>query len=164
MGKQIGPAQIEIQPETAWSSGWYKRHFWKNAPFWAPAVGIQILNAFLGGSLIQDLGTAHSMVDGDYRLHTVCTKAGSQLAALYGERAVVNSGHHQAIRRVAPGFTATQWTCDGVIEAIEHTFLPVLGVQWHPERMCEAHQSEITADGSLLFDRFIACCRRRGRY
>ena len=36
--------------------------------------GIQILNAFLGSSLIQDLGTAHSMVDGDYRLHTVCTK------------------------------------------------------------------------------------------
>ena len=30
---------VEIQPETAWSSGWYKRHFWKNAPFWASAGG-----------------------------------------------------------------------------------------------------------------------------
>ena len=36
----------------------------------------------------------------------------------------------------SPGFEATAWAEDGIIEAIEstnHSF--VLGVQWHPEQM-----------------------------
>lgn len=133
-------------------------------PVFGICRGIQILNVFLGGSLIQDLGVVHSMTEGDYRLHPTCTKADSQLADLYGKQIIVNSGHHQAIRRVASHCTVTQWACDGVIEAIEHQFLPILAVQWHPERMCGAMRAEGTADGMRLFDAFIACCRRYGRY
>ena len=48
----------------------------------------------------------------------------------------MNTFHHQAVRRVAPGFVASAAAADGIIEAIEKEgdgF--VLGVQWHPERM-----------------------------
>jgi putative glutamine amidotransferase len=44
----------------------------------------------------------------------------------------VNSIHHQAVRD--PGtLTATAWSDDDVIEAVEGE--GVLGVQWHPERL-----------------------------
>ena len=135
-----------------------------NRPILGICRGIQVLTVFLGGDLIQDLGVVHSMVDGDYRLHTTCAKAGSKIAALYGEKVIVNSGHHQAIRRLAPHCTATQWANDGVIEAIEHQFLPILGVQWHPERMCGAVQPEGVANGMQLFQDFITCCSGKNRY
>lgn len=50
----------------------------------------------------------------------------------------VNSFHHQAVRRVAPGFKVAARATDGIIEAIEYSGPAfVLGVQWHPETMWE---------------------------
>ena len=129
-------------------------------PVFGICRGIQVLNAFLGGTLIQDLGVSHSMTEGEYCLHATCTKVGSRIADWYGRQVTVNSGHHQAIRQVAPHCTVTQWACDGVIEAIEHDFLPILAVQWHPERMCGAMHTAGTADGMLFFEAFIASCRK----
>ena len=77
--------------------------------------GIQILTGMLGGTLIQDLGVVHSMTEESYRLHAAYAKAGSRIETLYGKSIVINSGHHQAVKRLAPGFIATQWSCDGVI-------------------------------------------------
>lgn len=122
--------------------------------------GIQVLNGVLGGDLIQDLGVAHSMVEGVYRLHAAYSKGGSKIEQLYGKKGWVNSGHHQAVKNLAPDFTATQWAHDGVVEAMEHKALPILGVQWHPERMC--NNSEIQGvDGMLLFCDFIESCKNR---
>lgn len=120
--------------------------------------GIQVLNGVLGGDLIQDLGMAHSMVEGTYRLHAAHSKVGSKIEQLYGKEGWINSGHHQAVKNLAPGFTATQWAYDGVVEAMEHESLPILGVQWHPERMC--NDSKIQGvDGTVLFSDFIESCK-----
>jgi putative glutamine amidotransferase len=43
----------------------------------------------------------------------------------------VSSSHRQAVASVAPGFVATAWAQDGVVEAIERGSL--VGVEWHPE-------------------------------
>ena len=48
---------------------------------------------------------------------------------------MVNSTHHQAVHQVAPDFRVSAQSADGVIEAIESTTLPILGVQFHPERL-----------------------------
>lgn len=47
----------------------------------------------------------------------------------------VNSMHHQAVRRVAPGAAASGYAPEGLVEAIELPAYPTffLGVQWHPE-------------------------------
>jgi putative glutamine amidotransferase len=46
----------------------------------------------------------------------------------------VNSFHHQAVKDLAPGFKATAWSLDGVVEAMEKTGADnVFGVQFHPE-------------------------------
>lgn len=101
--------------------------------------GLQIINVGFGGSLIQDLPTAsiHRYEDGD-KYHSTVTLKDSILHKLYGESPVVNSAHHQAIKELGSGLSAIQWCPDdNCIEAIVHTRLPILGVQWHPERIDE---------------------------
>lgn len=101
--------------------------------------GLQIINVGFGGSLIQDLPTAsiHRYEDGD-KYHSTVTLKDSILHKLYGESPVVNSAHHQAIKELGSGLSAIQWCLDdNCIEAIVHTRLPILGVQWHPERIDE---------------------------
>ena len=51
-------------------------------------------------------------------------------------------------------------SADGVIEAIEHTSLPIFGVQWHPERMCFGKARTDTVDGAKIFEQFIDLCGR----
>jgi putative glutamine amidotransferase len=53
---------------------------------------------------------------------------------LEGDVLLVNSRHHQAVKKAAAGFVVSATAPDGVIEAIERPDLPyVIGVQWHPE-------------------------------
>ena len=110
--------------------------------------GCQLLNVAFGGTLHQDIPD-HDAIDGADRLHpSRCVDP--DLTALYGESFIVNSWHHQAVDRLGEGFRAVQWAPDGVVEAIRHDTLPVLGVQWHPERLREP------TDGWRLFARWLA--------
>lgn len=102
-------------------------------PVFGVCRGMQTLNVFFGGTLVQDL-PGHSQVHGRDRLHRVRTAAGP-LAALCGENVTVNSAHHQAVDRLGAGLEAVQWAGDGVVEALRHRCLPVWAVQWHPERL-----------------------------
>ena len=110
--------------------------------------GVQIMNVAAGGSLYQDLGAqmpnalVHSRKGVRRALpsHTVRIAPGTRLHALVGcETLAVNSFHHEAIKATAPGYRATAWAPDGVIEGIESTELTFsLGVQWHPEDMLQS--------------------------
>ncbi len=104
--------------------------------------GIQMLNVWRSGTLVQHIDTAvlHG-VSGETR-HPVEIAPASRLAEIIGvdkadSRIEVNSSHHQAVERVGDGLrVAARCPQDGVIEAIEGTAPNhfVLGVQWHPER------------------------------
>ena len=47
-------------------------------------------------------------------------------------------------------------------EAIEHPSLPILGVQFHPERMSGPLLRPDTVDGAPIFRWFLALCGRTG--
>lgn len=124
--------------------------------------GIQMINVALGGDLIQDIPTAqdhrHDPVTGD-KVHHVTAGEDSFLAPLYGTEFSVNSSHHQALGRIAPGLrVAARSREDGVVEAVEWPEKAIYGVQWHPERMAFALRREDTVDGRLIFDFFLNLC------
>lgn len=48
-------------------------------------------------------------------------------------KTMINSLHHQAVDRSGHGFLVSAQDLDHFIQAVEHTDLPVIGVQWHPE-------------------------------
>lgn len=121
-----------------------------NKPVLGICRGLQVINVFFGGTLIQDLPGHSASKDGDL-LHPVHT-APSFLSGVCGEYAIVNSAHHQAIQQLGRELHAVQWSPDGVIEAISHRTLPVWGVQWHPERLLPG------GPGERLFARFAERC------
>lgn len=122
--------------------------------------GMQMVNIWAGGALIQDLGErspAHRWAGAD-RVHPVETACGSCLRALYGRRFWANSAHHQGVDRLGAGLRAAAWSPDGVVEGLEHGSLPIWGVQFHPERMRPALGWPGAADGTALFRAFLARC------
>jgi putative glutamine amidotransferase len=121
--------------------------------------GMQLINIYFGGDMIQHLSCAetHEYTEED-RLHETEAVKGSYLEALYGERFVVNSAHHQGVDAPGRGITYVQSAKDGVIEALAHESLPVYGVQWHPERLCFEHRREKAVDGRALLEFFVRCC------
>lgn len=117
--------------------------------------GMQILNVWRTGTLIQDIssGVDH-VVRGIPRAHTVVIDPISRLAAIVAEamgqkdavaagrtlQITVNSSHHQAAGLPGDGLrVVARCPVDNMIEALEGTASGhfVLGVQWHPERMLD---------------------------
>ncbi|MEP6741129.1 MAG: gamma-glutamyl-gamma-aminobutyrate hydrolase family protein [bacterium] len=135
----------------------------RNLPLFAICFGMQILNVFRGGTLVQDIATqlpnAIKHEQGpprDRPSHTINLARGSLLAELANlETAVVNSHHHQAIENVGENLKATAWAADGLIEALEDTRSNrfALGVQWHPELGWQ--KDELS---QKLFTRFVNAC------
>ena len=121
--------------------------FREHKPVLAICYGIQILNVFLGGSLVQDIPSecrteiVHSWDragGAPEPHHAIRIEPDSRLEQLSGAAATeVNSSHHQAILEPGRGLRVTARAPDGIIEAVEWTGPAdwVTGVQWHPERM-----------------------------
>lgn len=125
--------------------------------------GIQTLVTALDGEVDQDIAESfaaahgagraaaaagHSLIkhsqdaDRSEPTHTVRISRESVLYSLYKtETLAVNSIHHQAVRDSGRRFSVSAKAPDGVIEAIESSeFKPFIGVQWHPEWLCESGQ------------------------
>jgi putative glutamine amidotransferase len=130
-------------------------------PVLAICYGIQSLNVFLSGTLIQDVPTeigatvVHSNeneADVD-TVHGIAIEGGSQIRRMVGSReTMVNSSHHQAVLTPGRGLRITARAPDGVIEAVEWMGDEnwVVGVQWHPERMMESDPLGRGLFGSLV--------------
>jgi len=114
----------------------------QNKPALGICRGIQLFNAFLGGSLYQDLPAEFSSAVNhkpgppfDVHVHAVRLLPESPLCKLIGkERLDVNSDHHQGINRIAGGLEIMAVADDGLVEAVympDHPY--VWAVQWHPE-------------------------------
>ncbi len=110
--------------------------------------GLQILNVYRKGSLVQHIESAINHEAGRQVpiAHTVAVEPGTRLAELVGPTGIdlakmpVNSSHHQSAEVVGEGLRmVARCSEDGVVEALEGTSPDhfVLAVQWHPERSVE---------------------------
>lgn len=117
-------------------------------PMFGICRGIQAIAAFMGGTLVQDLkheNISHPLVE-DHK-HYIDKVNNFGVAKLLPDHFLINSWHHQAVKQAPQGFEII-FKNDETIEAIEHTTLPILGVQWHPERF-------YTAESKIIFDYFF---------
>ena len=132
--------------------------------------GLQAINVFSGGSLVQHLDGHESTAYPSPAVtqHRLGLADGSRLAAILGESSEleVNSYHHQAITadRLAPGLRISAFAdhadagelVEGVESADPDRWL--IGVQCHPER---------TESSPPVFERlwasFVAACAERSR-
>lgn len=112
-------------------------------PILAICHGVQSLNVWRNGTLIQDLKTTVNHRPGReiVEAHPVRIAEGSRLSRLLpadsGLEVQVNSSHHQALSVPGDQLRVTAISPqDGVIEAVELDAEDhfVVGVQWHPER------------------------------
>ena len=121
----------------------------QNLPIFGICRGIQIMNVYFGGTLIQDIktqtqGIKHTQTGLRYpHSHSINIEKDTLLYKLLGNKETVrvNSLHHQAIKDLAKCFKVNARANDGIIESVEKIDDPrVYAVQWHPE--------EATAHGS----------------
>jgi putative glutamine amidotransferase len=122
----------------------------RQMPIFGICRGMQILNVALGGTLYQDVPSQfganvinHWQTMPKCRFtHDVEVQDDSYLAEITDRQTVeVNSYHHQGIKDLADILTVTARSADGVIEAIESRDVSdhwLVGVQWHPEGMCDS--------------------------
>ena len=111
----------------------------RERPILAICRGLQILNVYYGGTLVQHLPTADRHVvrtaDRGLPAHAVSIDGDSLLGRIAGVAEwQVNSRHHQAAALPGEGLRITARATDGPIEALERPDRRfILGVQWHPE-------------------------------
>jgi putative glutamine amidotransferase len=97
---------------------------------------MQLMNLHFGGTLLTDLAkTAGSgLIHGSSAspaTHALRVSPQSQFFDGWAPPAQISSSHRQAVHELAPGFVASAWAEDGLVEAIERG--PLVGVEWHPE-------------------------------
>ena len=115
---------------------------------------MQALNVFFGGTLHARI-PGHQQVQGDL-IHP--TRARGLLSKLLGPAPLVTSNHHQAVRVLGEELCLLQQAADGTIEGFCHETLPILGVQWHPERQSGARLRADAVDAGPLLRYFVGQC------
>lgn len=135
-----------------------------NIPILGICRGIQVINIAAGGSIFQDIYAENNdkqllkhsqQAPRWFQIHNINILGGTCLHSIFEKDTLkVNSFHHQAVSKIAPGFTIDAYADDGIIEAISHEGKKfVLGVQWHPENLWRKENIHLK-----LFERLVSVC------
>lgn len=135
-----------------------------NMPMLCICRGMQLCNCVLGGSLYQDIPTQYETTlvhsrsdDPNNPVHEAAVMENTLLHHIVNASSIaINSRHHQAVKKLAPGATLCATSPDGLVEAFE---IPgkkfALAVQWHPESLSDRH-----ADAQNIFNAFVQTCTK----
>lgn len=122
----------DAEPERdAWEFAALRRALERGIPILCVCKGMQVLNVALGGTLHLDI-RGHDLPELKRQNTQLLRHSGAALHRFDH----VNSSHHQAIDRLAPGLEVEAWSAsDDVIEQVRlKNYGWGLGVQFHPER------------------------------
>lgn len=126
--------------------------------------GMQILNVYFGGTLVQNLSDTalafhHGNADNVLH-HPIKACADTFLYDIYGAVIHVNSLHHQAVEELGGGLVVSAISESGFPEGFYHDTLPIYGVQFHPERQMCGFLDNRVVNGTPLVEFFINKCIR----
>lgn len=138
----------------------------KQLPILGICRGIQTINIALGGDIYQDIKAQtdskvnimhYQKAKSSTTIHKIQIVKDTLLERiLQKEVSLVNSFHHQVVRKLGKGLTVAATSSDGFIEAITMESYPFfLGVQWHPEELYELEE-----DAQLIFREFIDAAKQ----
>jgi|LSQX01.3.fsa_nt_gb putative glutamine amidotransferase len=121
--------------------------------------GMQLINAATGGKNDLDFPRRHPVEHNMGVSHKVEADLESIVGRMLGQEFLANSFHRDCVVSTGPDVRVTARSVDSIIEAIEHIKLPIMGVQFHPERMCGNHPTPIFGpDATNLFRYFLNIC------
>jgi putative glutamine amidotransferase len=145
-----GKEDYPNKPEGGWDTvrddferSLYESALERSIPILAVCRGLQLVNIFHGGNLVQDLGELndiHKAIKEQDKEHSISIFKNSLLHEIVNEdEGRINSAHHQAINKIAGELMINCKAIDGTIEGAEWKIKEgkpfLLCVQWHPERM-----------------------------
>ena len=131
-----------------------------NKPLLGICGGEQLINVLYKGTLIQHIpdeienSLEHEQSNPRNEAgHKITIKKDSKLHSIISQNNImVNSAHHQAVKKPGKGLVINAFSEDGVIEGIEDPSMNFcIGVQWHPEFF-------IQNSDKLLLKAFINSC------
>ena len=134
-------------------------------PVYAICRGMQLMNAYFGGTLYQDIALqkpdmkVHRSAElYDTIKHPIKFMKGTFLDKLYKgvDQPNVNTVHHQAVKELGNNLDVYAVSDDGLIEAFGYAKEPegkIFGVQWHPEFSPTLGKELINAD--ILYTAFL---------
>ena len=155
-----GGGECPVQLETATKDIQNKRNFTEKAlieysvanetPLLGVCRGFQFINTYFGGTLTRGL-TGTEQISGNHVAteHKVFFVEQDWSDLIRANQILVNSFHDDGIlvSQLANclDITAVSDEESSLVEGFRHKFLPISGIQWHPER----------SDTSLEFDRLL---------
>lgn len=141
-----------------------KRVLERNKPAFGICRGLQLFNVVLGGTLYQDIPAqlpsspvVHKQEQPyEQPTHQVHIDKGNRLYEIVQtETLMVNSHHHQGIKKLSDRLQPLARAEDGLIEAVWMPGKPfVLAVQWHPEYLFQSDDHHFQ-----LFHAFVRACQ-----
>lgn len=116
-----------------------KMYIESKIPILGICLGLQMINTFFGGTLIQNMLTHPSSPDRWKKAHDVipCDENGR---VIKGKKFPTNGHHHQKVtldtisKELIPLYLADEDDkTETTIECLRHKTLPIVGIQWHFE-------------------------------
>jgi putative glutamine amidotransferase len=128
-----------------------------NTPCLGICSGLQALNVYRGGTLLQDIPSAKTSFLDHKAPHAVQIMPQNPIAWIPAGTYQVNSFHHQGVDRLGEHLEIFAETSDRMVEGVidqNHPFL--MAVQWHPERTLPGDYLS-----GLIISRFVQACAAR---
>jgi anthranilate synthase/aminodeoxychorismate synthase-like glutamine amidotransferase len=147
--RQMGPQAIVLSPgpstpERAGNSLEIVRQLHTEFPFLGVCLGHQTIAAALGGSVVRAAEPMHGRTSDIWH-------GGERMFSGLKSPMTVCRYHSLVVdpERLPEELAVTAWTKDGTVMALEHTCLPLVGFQFHPEAI-------LTEGGYLLLANFLS--------
>ena len=121
-------------------------------PVFGVCRGLQLVNHFFGGNTVHDLGPSGQHVNVCHPLEILFQPFHK---IKYNKKVVTNSYHKQGVHisGLAPDMKAFAVASNDIVEGIKHNSLPIMAIQWHPERQNPASELD-----RILLEGWLAQC------
>lgn len=114
----------------------FKYAFKKKLPILGVCRGFQVINLLMGGKLGKDIKKI-SGENHDGLVHDIHIEEKSPFKKIAKkDKLEINSYHNQGFwaQNLSPKLKAFALSPKGVVEGFYHLSMPIIGIQWHPER------------------------------